>query len=336
MSRAPAVREFLELVWPVVRPADLLAELLGDPAALAAAADGVLTAEEQAAIAWPRPRRARSARWTPAETVLIDEVAGLVARPPGYVHIIVDEAQDLSPMQCRALARRSEHGSLTVLGDLAQATTPWAATDWASQLTHLGQPKATLTALTAGFRIPAVVAALANRVLDALAVPVPPIHSVRADGELRVRPATDLVESTVEAVRAALGHEGSIAVIAADARTDTLAAALTRAGIAVSRVDGVDSVDAVGRMARVTALPASLAKGLEYDHVVVVEPAEIVAAEARGLHRLYVVLTRAVSRLDLVHREPLPPALRGADRLSAGWSGGTAPAAPPRPPSPRW
>jgi DNA helicase IV len=77
-------------------------------------------------------------------------------------------------------------------------------------------------------------------------------------------------------------------------------AALTAAGIAVAEPEAEE---------RVTVLPASLAKGLEYDHVIVVEPADIVDAEERGLHRLYVVLTRAVSRLAVVHRRPLPAAL---------------------------
>ncbi|MFD0890901.1 AAA family ATPase, partial [Streptosporangium algeriense] len=130
-----AVREFLDTVWPVARPREVVAELLSDPAVLAEAAEGVLTPAEQSAILWsPPPRSFKSARWSEADAVLLDEVAGLIERPRGYGHVIVDEAQDLSPMQCRAVARRSEHGSITVLGDLAQGTTPWAARSWSEQL----------------------------------------------------------------------------------------------------------------------------------------------------------------------------------------------------------
>jgi superfamily I DNA/RNA helicase len=93
-------------------------------------------------------------------------------------------------------------------------------------------------------------------------------------------------------------------VIAADAAVARLTAALAAAGIASATPDDIDEA------ARVTVVPASLAKGLEYDHVIVVEPAEIVSAEPRGLHRLYVVLTRAVSRLAVLHARPLPEALR--------------------------
>jgi len=124
--------------------------------------------------------------------------------------------------------------------------------------------------------------------------------SLRRDGWLEIRPVSDLDSATVAEVLAALEQEGSVAVIAADAAADRLALALRGAGVDVASPEA-DS--------RVTVLPASLAKGLEYDHVVVVEPAQIVESEPRGLHRLYVVLTRAVSRLAVLHARPLPPAL---------------------------
>jgi DNA helicase IV len=108
------------------------------------------------------------------------------------------------------------------------------------------------------------------------------------------------------AVTAALEHEGSVAVIAADAAVDRLRAHLAAAGLQTATPDDVETE------ARVTVVPASIVKGLEYDHVIVVEPADIVAAEPRGLHRLYVVLTRAVSRLSVVHARPLPDAIRAA------------------------
>jgi DNA helicase IV len=304
MSRHHAVVTLLDAVWPATTPEALVHRLLADPDALAGAADGVLTADERAALCWARPARTpKAARWTAADAVLIDEAAGLIDRVASYGHVVVDEAQDLSAMQCRAIARRSEHGSITLLGDLAQGTAPWATTNWRESLSHLGKPDAAVVPLTVGFRVPAVVVALANRLLPALDVAVPPAESLRHDGALRVLPVSDARTAAVAEVRAALDHEGSVAVIAADAAVEGLRAALAGAGIATADVDDVDAA------ARVTLVPATLAKGMEYDHVVVVEPAEIVAAEPRGLHRLYVVLTRAVSRLDVVHAHPLPAAL---------------------------
>jgi DNA helicase IV len=205
-------------------------------------------------------------------------------------------------MQARAIARRSEHGSITLLGDLAQGTAPWAARDWRSTLEHLGKPDARIVPLTTGFRVPAAVVALANRLLPALGVDVPEARSLRADGALSVRTTEDVWKETVGAVRDALAFDGSIGVIAAEPAAAAVANALRAAGVEVAGAEDD---------ARVTVLPATLAKGLEYDHVIVVEPAEIVEAEARGLNRLFVVLTRAVSRLDVIHARPLPAPLDG-------------------------
>jgi DNA helicase IV len=300
MARHPDVRAFLDHSWPEVSPEQLVLDLLTDPAALAAAADGVLTADEQALLLWQRPpRTVKAARWSAADAVLVDEAAGLIERLPSYGHVIVDEAQDLSPMQCRAIARRSQHGSLTLLGDLAQGTAPWAARTWKSTMEHLGKPGARIVPLTTGFRVPAAVLALANQLLPLLEVDVPDARSLRRDGTLDVRAAARVDDAVADEARRALAYEGSIAVIAADAAVTSTVDSLTRAGVEV----GLLTDDHEGR---ITVVPAGLAKGLEYDHVIVVEPADIVDAEPRGLNRLYVVLTRAVSRLTVVHRRPLP------------------------------
>ncbi|WP_369378083.1 AAA family ATPase [Streptomyces sp. cg36] len=312
ISRARPVSAFVDEAWPKAVPEEVLAELFTDPGALAAAAGGILGAEEQKRLQWRRaPRSYRSAKWSAADLVLLDELAGLVERPEGYGHIVVDEAQDLSPMQCRAVARRSGFGSLTVLGDLAQGTTPWAARDWAGQLAHLGKPDAAVVPLTTGFRVPAAIVELANGLLGELGVAVPPSRSLRRDGDLAIRRVTDVREAVTDSVRAALAREGSVGVIARDADVPELRAALAAAGVATAEPDDLTSG------ARVTVLPATVAKGLEYDQVVAVEPSAIAEAEERGLHRLYVVLTRAVSRLEVLHSRPLPDALAGANAAAA-------------------
>ncbi|MFJ1647718.1 HelD family protein [Streptomyces sp. NPDC088258] len=307
VERSRALTAYLDTVWPRTGPEEVLAELLADPAP---SAEGILTAAERRAIHRPwragasAPASARAARklpWSAADLVLLDELAGLIERPRSYGHIVVDEAQDLSPMECRAIARRAGSGSLTVLGDLAQGTTAWAAGSWPELLGHLGKPDAAVIPLTAGFRVPGAVVRIANRLLASLDIDVPPARSLRGEGELTFRQTDDLAAAVTGAVREALGREGSIGVIAADRATDRLRRALTGAGIATAAADEPGAV-----AARVTVLPATAAKGLEYDHVVLVEPADIEEAEARGRHRLYVALTRAVSRLDVVHSRPLP------------------------------
>ena len=301
VERARPVSAYVDAVWPRVRPEEVVAELLDDEEVLASAAEGLLDAGERRALRWERPPRSwKSARWSAADLVLLDEVAGLIAHPEGYGHVVVDEAQDLSPMECRAIARRARFGSLTVLGDLAQGTTPWAARSWRTVLAHLGKPDAVEVALTTGFRVPQAVVGLANRLLERLDVDVPAARSLRGDGELRMRETTldGVPGAVVAAVRDALGREGSVGVVAADADVPRVRAALDAAGIAAAGPDELG--------ARVALVPASVVKGLEYDHVVAVEPAAIAEAEERGLHRLYVVLTRAVSRLEVVRGRELP------------------------------
>ncbi|MCM2393410.1 HelD family protein [Streptomyces albipurpureus] len=299
VARARPLTALLHTVWPNAQAEQVLTELLGSPEALALAATGVLDSGERKALLWADPPRSpASARWSAADLVLLDELAGLMERPPGYGHIVIDEAQDLSPMECRVIARRSPFGSLTVLGDLAQGTTPWAARDWPRLLTHLGKAETPVISLTTGFRLPQAIATLTNHLLTQLNVPVPPARSLRRDGEVHIERTGNPTAATITAVRAALIHDGSIGVIAADTEVGALRDALAGAGIPAS---GPDTPQA-----RVSVVPASAAKGLEYDHVVAVEPAAIVHAEPRGLHRLYVVLTRAVSRLHVIHSQPLP------------------------------
>ncbi|RSS88703.1 AAA family ATPase [Streptomyces sp. WAC05292] len=312
VARNPAVKAAVKAVWPAVDPAKLVLRLLSDAEFLAAHAEGVLTADEQRLLLWEKPPRSvRSAKWSPADLVLIDEAADLVERTPSLGHVVLDEAQDLSPMQYRAVGRRCTTGSATVLGDLAQGTTPWATRGWAEALAHLGKPDAQVEELTAGFRVPREVIAYASRLLPSISPGLAPVSSVReTPGSLVVAQAGDPERQTAEvlaACRASLEREGSIGLIAADARIPELAEALEAAGMA-----WLSPGQETTAQSRLTLVPASLAKGLEYDYVVLDEPAAVVAGEPderTGLRRLYVCLTRAVSGLTAVHSLPLPAAL---------------------------
>jgi DNA helicase IV len=192
-----------------------------------------------------------------------------------------------------------------VLGDLAQGTTPWATTSWDELLGHLGKQEADLRVLETGYRVPRQILDFASRLLEHIAPGLGAARSVRQDpGALEVRgvgPA-ELGPALAAACREALERPGSAAVIAADDHLPALAAVLTEAGVAHVSLDGEAT-------ALLTLVPVSLAKGLEFDQVIVVEPSRIAAAERRGLHRLYVALTRAVSRLIVLHEQPLPDAL---------------------------
>ncbi|MFD9729935.1 HelD family protein [Streptomyces sp. NPDC059072] len=309
VARNAAVKATVKEVWPPVDPPKLVLRLLSDPEFLAEHAEGLLTADEQKLLLWPKPfRSVKSAKWSAADLVLIDEAADLVERTHSLGHVVVDEAQDLSPMQYRAVGRRCTTGSATVLGDLAQGTTPWATRSWDEALAHLGKPAAVIEELTAGFRVPREVIAYASRLLPSISPGLAPVSSVReTPGSLLVSATDDLTAAVLEACRASLSHEGSIGLIAADARIPALSEALREAGLA-----WLSPGEETTAESRLTLVPASLAKGLEYDYVVLDEPAAIVDGEPderTGLRRLYVCLTRAVSGLVLLHSAPLPAAL---------------------------
>jgi hypothetical protein len=306
-ARSAEVRAFCDAVWPARDAAAVVAALLGDPAVLARAARGVLTDDEQALLLRPAARSVRATAWTAADAVLVDEAAGLLGRTAGYGHVVVDEAQDLSPMQCRAVARRLAAGSLTVLGDLAQATSPWSPSDWAATLADLGRPRTAVRPLTRGYRVPGEVLDYANRLLPVIAPGLAPATAVRRDpGALEVRPVTDLAGPLADVVRGLAAAPGSVGVVCADDAVPAVVRLLHDAGLPAAEL--ADDGSAAGRVA---VVPATLAKGLEFDAVVVADPAAIVAAEPRGLNRLYVVLTRAVSTLVVLHRDDLPAPLTG-------------------------
>jgi DNA helicase IV len=311
VARSKPIREVLDAVWPKVTPEQVLFRLLSDDAGLADASEGLLTAGERTTLAWRKaPRSAKSARWSAADAILLDELAGLIERTPSLSHVMVDEAQDLSPMQCRALGRRCVSGSLTVLGDLAQGTSAWAADDWPTLLEHLGKPDTRLAVLDRGFRVPAQIIEYAARLIPSIAPGLGAPTSVRrAAGALTITAvaAGSLLDEVVAAGRRRLADEGSVGLIAADADVTDLCERVGRAGLETALLGRDEDALESGRL---VCVPASLAKGLEFDAVVVAEPSHIVAAEPRGLHRLYVVLTRAVSALDIVHAEPLPEPLR--------------------------
>ncbi len=306
VARSRPVKAYADALWPAIDPAKLVFRLLTDAAYLARHAAGILTADEQAALLWAKPpRSAGAAKWSVADATLIDEVADLVERTPSLGHVVLDEAQDLSAMQLRAVGRRCSTGSMTVLGDIAQGTTPWATPSWEEALRHLGKTGAHLEELTAGFRVPGDVIEYAARLLPSIAPGLTPPTAVRrARGELSITRVDAGLDAAADTVLAVIGRAGSIGFIVPDALVDDARKALQAREISYAVLGDDDDVEA-----HVDVVPAGLAKGLEFDHVVLAEPAAIVSGEAderTGLRRLYVCLTRAVMSLAVLHTEPLP------------------------------
>jgi DNA helicase IV len=267
----------LKAAWPVVSPDRLVRSLLTSRASLAAAAEGILTTAEQKLLV------RRGAGWSDGDIPLLDEARALLGTPPrAFGHVIVDEAQDLTPMQLRMVARRAREGALTILGDVAQATGPIRYPRWADVLPHLPHGDAAdVEELRHAYRVPREIMEVALPLLDAIAPDVAAPISYRTGAD---PPAVHRVEENqllAEAYRhAAAAPDGLLAVIVPEELVGELPTDDLWNGLPV--------------------LTPRQAKGLEFDHVVVVEPARI------QLRELYVALTRPTKTLVIVHARPLP------------------------------
>lgn len=312
-----SVREALDRMWPVLSPAHLLHDLYGSRALLRSANRGVFTDDEILQLHRHRSAHADDVIWRFQDVPLLDEARALLGYRPGkreqdavrtYGHICIDEAQDLSPMELRMVARRSLNGSMTVVGDIAQATGAWANDDWdaiVAALPRKREPR--MRELTIGYRIPGPAMALANRVLPHAAPGLRPPQPVREDGDPpRVVAVDAFTDDLVEVVREELETvaEGNVAVVVPDSLVDEVNNAFEAHEMRVGGPTrhGLDQ--------QVTVVPVRLVKGLEVDAAVIVEPARIVAEERQGVRSLYVALTRATKRVAVVHREPLPAILK--------------------------
>jgi DNA helicase IV len=327
----PEVREALERMWPLLSPAELLHDLFGSKALLRLAAAKHLQESEYLALYRPRLDDVTKVRWTENDAALLDEArsylgskptrgSGQGGQYPGvaqqdsdeirtYGHIVVDEVQDLTPMQLRMVSRRSLNGSMTVVGDIAQATGALAPNDWDDVLRYLPDHKPSrVIGLSVGYRIPAQIMLLANQVMLAATPTLRAPTSVRQSNDHPefVHATSDgLLGAVAEATRALTVDitDGTIAVVAPDSMVEQVSQALEAAGIDHGRATRT------GLEMGVTVVPVSVVKGLELDGVVVVEPAGIVAEEQQGLRALYVALTRSTRRLTIVHAAELPEAM---------------------------
>jgi DNA helicase IV len=278
LAKGGYLKRFVDAILPPLVPERVLVEALGLPR---------------------RPKR-----WTEADVALLDELDELIrGRPRSFGHVIVDEAQDLTPMQLRMVARRAPGGWATLLGDIAQSTGAFAYERWDELLRHLPVDTADVEELVLAYRVPAEIMELALPLLPRIAPHARPPKAYRQGGEPpRFLQDTDVPRRAVEEAVVLDAGEGSVAVIAPLALVPAIRELLTRAQVDVEASTVEDLAPAV------RVLDAREAKGLEFDHVVLAEPAAIVAevAGVQGLRHLYVALTRATKTLTVVHDRPLP------------------------------
>jgi DNA helicase IV len=296
LRRGGFLTRWLDRVLPLPQPEKLVSRLLTSPAALEAASEDVLDDDERKLLLRDRPRRMSDLRWSDQDVPLLDEARTLLAGAPrSYGHVIVDEAQDLSPMQLLAISRRAVDGSLTILGDVAQATGPVVYRRWQELQPYLpDEAEMEIEELRHAYRVPAEIMDFALPLLDRIAPEVEPPLAYRKGGDpprLVHVGEEDLLEAALREAAALAELDGLLAVIVPRSSAGTL-----------PQGELFDEIS-------IPVLTPRQAKGLEFDHVVVVEPAAVADDGDRGLRELYVALTRPTKTLVVVHARPLPDGL---------------------------
>jgi DNA helicase IV len=296
VRRGGFLTRWLDRVLPLPQPKKLVSRLLTSPAALEAASEDVLEDDERKLLLRDRPRRMSDLRWSDQDVPLLDEAQALLdGAPRSYGHVIVDEAQDLSPMQLLAISRRAVDGSLTILGDVAQATGPVVYRRWQELQPYLpDEAEMEIEELRHAYRVPAEIMDFALPLLDRIAPEVEPPLAYRKGGD----PPRLVQVGEEELLGAALREAATLA------EQDGLLAVIVPRAFAGALPQG-ELFDEIS----VPVLTPRQAKGLEFDHVVVVEPAAVADDGDRGLRELYVALTRPTKTLVVVHSRPLPEPL---------------------------
>ncbi|PQZ96619.1 AAA family ATPase [Arthrobacter sp. MYb224] len=258
--------------------------------------DGVVTAEQVAAV-----NQETAASQSAAERAVAD-------RTWAYGHIVVDEAQELSPMQWRLLVRRCPMKSFTIVGDIAQTSAASGANSWAQALEPFLGKRYNLEELTVNYRTPAQIADAAVRVAQAAGLRITTPRAVR-EGDwppvLTYAPQGRLIEQLIAQLPEELDYAagGLQAIIVPQ---ELLAAARA----AVTKVYGERVGTGSGGMVQdIVVITARESKGLEFDGVIIVEPAQLIADVDGGVGDLYVAMTRTTQRLHVIHTAPLPAGL---------------------------
>ena len=282
-ERSPELRAAVAKAWPMQQPVRLVDKLLPGPSG-------------------------KRRRWTVADQFIVDEANSMLNGTPfTFGHVVVDEAQDHSAVSLRVIGRRSPQGSMTILGDLAQSTTPAGQRDWADALSHIRAAAAEVAVLTIGYRVPGPILDAANRLLPFTEVASEPSRSVRIEGappDVRIVDLHALPEAVAAEVIAVRHRHHNTGVVAPVALHRSIAEALARHDLRV--VDHVHELD----YGDVPVFTAEAVKGLEFDGVVVVNAHQIFDGSALGARLLYVAMTRAVQVLHMIGDAPPPAQLQ--------------------------
>jgi DNA helicase IV len=309
----PALELALERIWPSLSPAQFVRELLGSRERLLEAAGAEFTAAEVTTLYRQSADKVTQEPWTDSDVALLDEAHALIhGQSETYRHIVVDEAQDLTPMQLRSLRRRSSTGAMTIVGDLAQSTGAWARDTWDDVVGALrADVPVTIEELDIGYRVPRQVMTLAEKLLPLAAPTVKAPRVIRESSEEPTLEKHDPDDLALPAVVAAQGYAARglfVGVITTDDCRDEIIATLKRRNVVWSdgRAGGLGPTG-------INIVDPATAKGLEFEAVVVVGPRSITEME-HGVRLLYIALTRTTKFLTVVHDGAVLP---GVDAVSA-------------------
>lgn len=295
---AAQVDQAVDRVWPSHTPQSFLRELLGSREALINAAGDDFTASEASMLVRAPSEKVSEERWSATDVALMDELEWLIqGSPRKYSHVVVDEAQDLSPMQWRSIRRRCPDESYTIVGDLAQGTQPWSPDDWQSVGERLtSADRVNIVTLDLGYRVPRQIFELAAQLLPVAApgVTVPTVvRTGPEDPELIEDESDSLVSWAVAAAQEHAEQGRFVGVVCPEKMWDGLAEELLD--------QGIDFGDSAGELSSsINLMNAQESKGLEFDAVVVVNP-ELIVQQPRGHRLLYIAMTRTTQYLTVVH-----------------------------------
>jgi DNA helicase IV len=307
LRQLPEFARAMDRIWPFMTPIELTRQLLTSEERLEKASSGILSDAERRLLYRKPELQGAPVPWTTSDVPLLDEAQSLIeGSTPRYWHVVLDEAQDLTPMELRMVGRRVTATAITVLGDLAQATGGWKYEHWVEILNHLGiAPDSAIQELRYAYRVPTEIMKLARPILKLTAPTVANPISVRRGGAV-VWIHVDSGDRSSRAVIAAIDASragGTTAIVAPRGELPNLRRELESRSVQYGDAELSEVLDS-----QIELVDPVMAKGLEFDHVVLIEPGALIrdAASGQGYRELYVALTRATQSLALVYSDALP------------------------------
>jgi DNA helicase IV len=309
-SLREGLRTELNRVWPSVSSKSLLQRILRNTKNLRELANGIFTEDETDKLVSYAGARAGAKDLNYQELVFMDEMEFQI-RGTGekFGHVILDEAQDRSALELRAIGRRAKNGSMTILGDLAQATSSGSLNGWDEVVEQLGPRRGShIIELKVGYRVPEPIMQVANRLLQSYAPHLPRTLSVReagsAPGFFKVAESR-LVLDGIDLALDARKEFSSVAIITSSVDVENVAAQCKLV------IESTDQAGMPSALSSVSVHSPKTAKGLEFDAVILLEPKKIFDQDPGGYRALFVALTRAVQTLTVVYSDPSTLSLLG-------------------------